>query len=56
MKIASVEVYAIDLPRIATSVMQQKHQGMARKAAKASHWKLWTVADRAGRLQLATCM
>lgn len=51
-----MEVDAIDLPRIATSVMQQKDQGTAREAAKAGLWKHWTVADRAGRLQLATRM
>ena len=45
-----------DLPRIATSVVQQKDQGITRGSANANLWKYWAVADRAGELQLATRM
>ena len=52
----SVEVYAIDLPFIATSAMQQMEQGKAGEAVNALTWDHWSLADTADGLQLATRM
>lgn len=55
-QMTSVEVYAIDLPFIATSAMQQMEQGKAGEVVNALTWDHWSLADTADGLQLATRM